>query len=245
MKRATDSGRPPTIRVATMISFLFVLLCSGSMVFAQGFWAKKDYREWTQRECDRLLQDSPWAKRINLVSTMGGETAAEQGFIRYDIQIRSALPIRQAMVRSMMIANNYDRMSPGQKQEFDKNVEGFLNADSGNRVVLNVEYATNLQTTELDLHRHWQTQTTELLHNSVFLIPGRENRVPVAQYVAGQGTEFQLIFPREVEGRPILSEKDRDLILQFPYPVLSRIGDGRGQVNFRVRDMKLGDELIF
>ncbi|HSW40753.1 MAG TPA: hypothetical protein VLL97_14820 [Acidobacteriota bacterium] len=247
MKRASsaDSGKTPVITVATLISFLFVLFLGGSQAFAQGFWAKKDYREWTQRECDRLLQDSPWAKRLHLVSTMGGETGAEQGYVTYEIQIRSALPVRQAMVRRMMIANNYDKMSPEQKQKFDGNVEGFLNADFGNSVVINVTFVTNLPRIELDLQRHWQTQSTELLQHSVFLVPGKGDRIPVAQFIPTKGSEFQFIFPREIDGAAIISEKDRDLILQFSYPAVGGIGDGRGQVNFRVRDMKLGDNLIF
>ena len=82
----------------------------------------------------------------------------------------------------MQIAQKYDSLGPEQKQQFDKSAKAFLYANFSDAVVVYVTYETNSQTKAMELARHWQSQTTDLLKNTVFLRNSRGEQVPLAQF---------------------------------------------------------------
>jgi len=216
---------------------IYLLMAAGAAAcLGADFWEKKPYKEWSQKDCAKMLEDSPWAKTLTLtkVEIMADETAAnatmgsgQQPYIKYQAQLRSAVPIRQAMVRQMQLAQKYDSLPVEQKQQFDKKVEEFLAGGSPDAVIVHVTYMANSQTNELELARNWQSRTMDLLKNSVYLIGANGLRVPIAQYAVAQGGqhEFQFIFPRQYEGKTLLGPEDKSLRLEFPYPIVNGIGD--------------------
>jgi hypothetical protein len=218
------------------------------------FWEKKDYKQWAQKEVQKILEDSPWAKQLKLekvavmesnasVNAQGGEM---QRKITYQVQFRTAKPIRQAMVRQTQLAQKYDSLSTEQKQEFDKKTEAFLSG-GGDAVVVMVTYTATSQTHDLELARHWQSRTLDLLKNSVYLIPPKGDRVPLAQFAVAPGAEraFQFVFPRQVNGKPIISPEDKSVKLEFPYPVIDGMGDGRAFLEFKVDKMTINGEVAY
>jgi hypothetical protein len=217
-----------------------------SSTFAADFWEKKEYKEWTQKECAKVLQDSPWAKKMELtnVSVMDNEanrtsTDGMQPYIRYWIQFRSALPVRQAMVRQNQILSKYETMPADQKQAFDKQAGALLSSFPEDSVVIFVQYETNDRNRDQELARFWQSQSTELLKTKVYL-SGKKAKIPIARFVAGQGAErwFQFIFPKEVDGKPAITLADKSIQLEFAYPAM---GFGSGQA---YQEFKL-DKMIF
>ncbi len=239
-----------------ILGICLLLTAGAAACLGADFWEKKQYKEWSQRDCAKMLEDSPWAKTLTLtkVEIMAQETAAnatmgsgQQPYVKYQAHFRSAAPIRQAMVRQMQIAQKYDSLPPEQKQEFDKKVEEFLAAGSPDAVIVHVIYMANSQTNELELARHWQSRTTDTLKNSVYLISSKGVRVPLAQYAVAQGGqhEFQFIFPRQYEGKPILGPEDKSLKLEFAYPVVDTMGDGRAFMEFKVQKMSFGGKTEF
>ncbi len=220
------------------------------------FWEKKEYRQWSEKECGKILENSPWAKQLKLTQVLvmpsataeaASTTSVEQPFIKYTVQFRSALPVRQAVVRQMQIARKYDSLPPQQKQEFDKSAEAFLSADMAGAIVVNVRYETNSQPNELELARYWQSQTTDLLKNTVYLILSRGDKVPVTRYAASQGGqhEFQFLFPRQVDGKPVVGPEDKSIKLEFPYPIIGQMGDGRCFMEFKTEKMMLAGNLVY
>lgn len=237
-------------RVLTLI-FPALLLVGLSAPFAADFWEKKTYYEWTDKECAKMLSDSPWAWELKLLRTGGlgaSDAAGGQQYVSYIIQLRSALPIRQAIVRQMQIANKYDSLSNEQKQAFDRSAESFLNADYSDKVVISVAYSTNQQRLNLDLARSWQSQTMEVLKNSVFLFAGKNEKAKLLDFKVAQGgaqQEFQFVFPRTVGDKPLLTEQDKSLTLEFSYPVLGGMGDGRGYAEFKTKKMLFNGSLTY
>jgi hypothetical protein len=218
------------------------------------FWESKAFDEWSLKECQKLLQDSPWAKNYQLTSAQsigglsgGDATDGQPPYVTYQVQLRSAHPIRQAMIRQMQIAQNYEKMSVEQKKQFDQSSQSFLMADTSNVVIVYLSYKTNLPNNYRDLSRYWQTQTVELLNHSVYLSGSKGDKVPIAQYIPGQegGNDFQFIFPRKVNGKEVLGPDDKELRLEFAYPVVGRIGDGRGFIEFKVDKMKVNGEAVY
>ncbi len=237
--------------IAGSVLFLSALfLFSLSNVAAADFWETKEFTKWSDKECDKLLTNSPWAYELKVYRQggLGSSDGAEgQAYVKYNIRFMSALPIRQAQVRQLQIANKYDSLADAQKQAFDKQTEGFLNADYGDKVVIGITYETNLQRNVQELARHWQSQTAEVMANSVFLTPDKGAKARLVRYTPPQGaqTDFAFVFPREVEGNPLLSDENKNLILEFPYPVIGGIGDGKGYAEFKVKKMMIKSGIIY
>lgn len=220
------------------------LVCSVA-VSGNEFWEKKDYSQWTQRECKKILEDSPWAKTYSI---------AGRGDYDYRVQLRSALPVRMAIVRSMQLASNYDKLSSEQRQEFEKRAEEYLSTSFPNRIFVNLiggpnpdklDYPRRLS---VDLLRYWQIKTTELLKNTVFLIAARGNRIPLLQYNVSQSDkcEFQFIFPRQYQGLPALGPEDKFLKLEFDYPAWSSYTVAeRALIEFKVDEMQFNGKLEY
>ena len=96
--------------------------------------------------------------------------------------------------------------------------KSFLSADFSDVVVVYVTYKSNSQDKSRQIDRHWQTQTMDLLKNTVFLRNSRGEQVALAKFIAPQGAErsFQFIFPREINGKPFVAFEDKSLQLEFP-----------------------------
>lgn len=178
----------------------------------------------------------------------GGATGeGGQPFVLYTVQLRSALPVRMAIVRQMQIANKYDSLSSEQKQAFDQRAKSFLDANYDDKIVINVAYSSNVRDHDIPLSQHWQSRTKELLMNSVFLYASKGDKLRLVDFnvAQGGGREFQLVFPRKVDGKPILTPEDKNLTLEFPIPTVGGIGNGRGFVEFKVKKMMIGQEVVY
>jgi hypothetical protein len=228
------------------------------MAAAQGkeFWEKKDFKQWSEKECRNLLQKSPWAQTRTLsqvvIESIGAQTPSTtpgreaNPRIEYQVQFRSALPIRQAFVRLSQITQKYDQLSPEQKQAFDQNAEQFLARTFPDVVIVVVGFNANVPSDELDLIRHWQTHTTETLKNSVFLIGAGGKRIPLLRYVPpSSGREFQFVFPREYEGRAAAGPGDKSLMVEFQSPAFRNWREERILVEFKVEKMQRQDAVIY
>ncbi len=205
-----------------------------------------------------MLEDSPWADDYTLTDSGLQESAAasddgRQFYIKYLIQFRSALPVRQALVRQMQIAQKYDSMNPEQKQQLDQSATAFLSTQFPDAVIVYVTFETNSQVKSMDLARYWQSQTTDLLKNSIYLRNSRGDQVALAQFNTSQGAErsFQFIFPRRINGKPFVSPEDKSLMLEFIYPVVNlpgkseKLGDGRGFMEFKLKKMLFQGDLVY
>ena len=127
-----------------------IFLAAGSAAFGADFWENKQYDKWSQKECNKLLTDSPWVEDFTLIAegiqqSTSASDDGQQFSIKYQIQFRSALPVRQALVRQMQIAQKYDTLGPEQKQQFDQSAKSFLSADFSDAVIVYVTYKSNSQ----------------------------------------------------------------------------------------------------
>jgi len=86
---------------------------------AQGGWRGKPYVEWTKNDAEDLLIDSPWAQTVAR-SGLDGPRGIGMRDPAVTVRLRSALPIRQAMLRLRQLREKYDQMSEKKKAEFDE-----------------------------------------------------------------------------------------------------------------------------
>jgi hypothetical protein len=240
----------PKMSKAVSILVPATLLLCISILFAADFWEQKDYKQWSDKECITMLTKSPWVQEQKIYSTakLGNSDSAEgQQFIQYQIQISSATPIRQANVRQQMLAAKYDSLPADQKEAFDKKAAEYLAADMSDKVIVMVAYSTNVQKLDLDLARHWQTQNMATLQNSVNLYSGK-SKVAIASYAAAQGAQrqFQFVFPRQKDGKPLLTADDKSLTLEFNPPKIGDIGEDRPMmIEFKAKKLTYKGELAY
>ncbi len=233
------------------------LLCGIAVGQGNEYWHKKDYKQWNEREVKKLLEDSPWAKTHTLSQVYvtpiasnenDAQTRAREDNPRlsYRVQLRSAAPIRQAMIRQQQIAQKYDQMPEDKKKAFDQEAGKFLAASFPDTVVVHVSFTTNVQFDDRDVARHWQTQTTETLKNFTYLIGPKGEKVQLQRYtVADAGRSFQLVFPRRIEGRPLAGPQDKSIKLEFIHPRTTRQGESRALIEFRLDKMMMQGEPVF
>lgn len=243
--------------------------------FAQGPWVKKDWKQWSKDDCKKVLEDSPWAQRwsqstskmANFATPRGGTqgvgSESEVG-VYYVVQFRSARPIREAVVRQLLIANQYDLMDPEKKDVLRKQTEGFLNRTYDDVIVVHVTYGSNVQEYDRDLAAFWQTHYSEgTVPQEAFLDAPRGQKVAPIRLISPKGgaQEFELIFPRVVEGKPLLEPGDKAIAVEFLSPSLGGgtssipagnvtssvrgVDSARVFAEFKVDKMMLNGQLIY
>lgn len=240
-----------SIRVAAFTALFFMTAASA---VAQEFWERKPYSEWNKDQCKKLLQDSPWSKTFGIASVQqdrfgqptSGEGRQTEQRINYYIQLRAALPVRQAVVRAAMIQNKYEKMDEAQKKAVDVSAERYINAQSP-YIIVHVEYETDVQFFDRALAEYWQQWPEGTMPANVYLTTSSGKRLtPVNwKYERGGGRAFEFYFPREVNGEPTITTDDKHFTVEFPNPKVRDLNDPRAFVQFKLDKMKHKGELIY
>ncbi|HUA15455.1 MAG TPA: hypothetical protein VMG31_09165 [Verrucomicrobiae bacterium] len=217
---------------------VFALLASAS-----DFWSKKPYQQWSADEAQRMMDESPWATTLTLSgvqnAVMNGDAPDNHGYrgemetdptISYTLQFRSALPVRQAEVRSAELSSHYDKMSAAQRASFDANASKFLAATFPDRVIVAVTFHTNVQEYVSALRSYWESESLPKLSMSVYLNTKNE-RLSLMAYSFKDDT-FQFTFPR-----PKQLEPNDKISVEFVHPRINVVGQQRVLQEFSVKKM--------
>ena len=111
----------------TIVAGVFLLFLP-TAVAAQTSWQQTPYVQWTIADVENVLSESPWAltrsrERIGSPPFPAGMTF-DSGSVT--VRLRSAMPIRQALVRLRQIKSKYDKMSASEKAGFDTKTKPLL-----------------------------------------------------------------------------------------------------------------------
>ncbi len=216
---------------------------------ADDFW-KKPYQKWSADETAKLLEESPWAQSKTIGQTVintpsrgsgGNPTQAQiagsvevqnetSPQVKYVLQLRSALPVREAIVRQGDLRAGYDKMSAAQQQAGDANAQKYLAGNYADRIVVYVIVTSNIHNYQNQLNRYWDTTTKELLKNTVFLNHGKDRFEPTG--FAARDNAFQFTFARPAD----LGEEDT-ISIEFQAPPIDILPQQRMFFEFKVRKM--------
>lgn len=152
--------------------------------------------------------------------------------IAYTAQIFSALPVREAQIRLDQISMHYGRMNAAQKQSFDESAAKFLAVQFPNTIVIRVNYSTNVRYWQASLESQWQLENAAKLRNSTYLTVGGKT-VPLLNYrfAPVKDHAFFLVFPRTVNGEPLLNASRKSMTLQITSPHLQFSNTFEGSSN--------------
>jgi len=216
------------------------VLLAVSVLLAAEFWNSKPYQKWSQGDATRLLTNSPWAKTTELRSgTLSGgrrggmANVADSDIvptIQYSVSIRSAMPIRQANARMAAILKKYDKMSNGEKQEFDAKWNQYLAQHFPETVVIAVNYESNVPELDRQLTRYFQSQELESMKSTTALVLPDGKRVEPTAFASG-GHEMQIAFPK-----PELKAGD-SFSVEFKHPDVADQASRVINAKFAVKDM--------
>jgi len=201
---------------------------------AEEFWVKRDWKQWSKDDCAKMLQDSPWTRRwaksqiashqMPGVSGANQEGASAENApeMHYLVQLRSSLPIREAVVRLQQIQLKYDKMSAEEKKDFDTKAESLLNRSYDDVILVHVEYGSNLQSFERELSTYWKKIPPDAPPNDLYLINERGDRIAPIKFISPQNGSytFDLAFPRVKDKEPVVRNGDKILSIQLTHPAV-------------------------
>lgn len=155
--------------------------------------------------------------------------------VSYNIQFRSAAPIRRAQVRSSQLNSHYDRMSAEQKVAFDTSAAKFLAISFPDRIIVSVSFHTNVQNYESLLRNYWAGQSMAKLSTTVYLNTNSE-KLSLIDYSFKEDT-FQFTFKRPKQLSP-----DEKLGVEFVHPRIGQVTQQRILQEFSVKKMLVDGE---
>lgn len=245
------------MRKLMLMSTAFIALVSAAA--GQQFWDKKPYENWSRDECKRLLENSPWVQKYSISTPVfaarGGRTGidvtatggADTREVTYTAQLRTALPMRQAVVQQVLLAAAKQGATLEQMQAMRARVQQFVNSPTYDIVIVHMIYGSNDVNDDRALAHYWQQQTVDTVKDIFSLIGANGRRVTPVRYEAlpGGGREFAATFPRMVDGQPLVTAQDKVLAFEFTHPALGTAKETKTLLQYQVKDMVRGGELVY
>ncbi|MBI3483961.1 MAG: hypothetical protein HY012_02255 [Acidobacteria bacterium] len=140
------------------------------------------------------------------------------------------------------------KMSAGEKKNFDASTETFLLRKYDDVIVVHVLYGTNIQNDERELMRFWQSNYPEgTVPMEAYLTTSTGKRVSPLKYVAakGGGLEFELIFPRRLNGESLITPDVKTIGVEFQHPNIGPEGAARVYQDFKIEKMTVNGAVLY
>ena len=206
--------------------FVFVVILStAAVMFAQGWWEKKTYTDWSKDEVTNMLEKSPWVAEVkkslekvgHVNEALGTATGAEMAYDKLDFHLSlvTAKPIRMALARRTMLADPKASQADLGKyvdQEDDKNIAlamTFSASPAGSNVDLIISsLLSNLKTADLASRTYLSTDGGK--------------KVPLAQFdpLGESGYGFKFVFPRNLpDGSPLVAANTKEIKFETVLPL--------------------------
>jgi len=213
-----------------------------AVVYAQGQLPAKPFSQWSRSEAERVLNDSAWApkqelrikfdkERQSAAGSYSGVSAASAAqaatevtsqvpvdFV-FSLRLRSALPIRQALVRLRTLETDIEKMNEQQLAQFDKQTRGLLEcpACTDNYVVTLSSKSRNTPGADA-VYTVFKGGRLPDLQRYIFIANEHGERRPLIHFVPPKvpGDEATFFFPRlDDKGVPLLTADNKELLVNL------------------------------
>lgn len=245
------------LRTCSAVLVMGVLL---GVVFAQSELPNKPFPEWSKSEAEAVINNSPWAKQQELrikfdketqkaagsYSGVSGAAAAQSqmevtsqmpvDFV-FTLRLRSALPVRQALVRLKAIETNVEKLTAQQRVAYDALMKGLLEcpACAANYVVTLSSKSKNNPGADAVFATFKGGRLADL-QRYVYIANERGERRSLVHFVPPKapGEEAVFFFPRlDEKGAPLLTLDNKDLLINLTDNLANSI------TNFKIDVTKL------
>lgn len=221
-------------------------------------WDKKPYTEWSEKDAQKLLNDSPWARTQSFDSPMelyrgpetgrqGPTSTAQSGrppdavHLFFRVRFISAKPVRQALSRAAELQHKGPM-----PEEFAAKLKQFVSFDFPEHIIVAVTSdasgtGANVQQAAALLRR-----ANNELKNTTFLETKGGKRIflqdfqPTATDPMGARIGGRFIFPRLVDGKPFITSDSEEIHFVAPLSDTYKL-DRR----FKIKDMMFEGKLEY
>jgi len=238
------------------ISLCLILALTTLAVVAQT--KPKPYQEWTEKEVNKLLDNSPWSKtqietdtsemffKPDGVGASGAVTSEQRAAggannqavsINYRVRLLTARPIREALARKILLAQKEEN------PDLANRLANFVEANSSsNYIVVTVDYDTKDARYRNIPSQAFAAAVLATLKCNTYLDRNDGKRVFLMDYRApssdGLGAKF--VFPRYVDEKPFLTPEFSQM--RFYSQISSKV---KIDVRFKVADMQYNGNLEY
>ena len=210
-------------------------------VGAQDRLPKKPFAQWSRSDAEAILYNSPWAVRNEVRIKFDKETQVAAGsysgvssaaaaqsqtevtsqapvdFI-FTLRLRSALPVRQALVRLRQLESDR-KMSDQERTSYDARTKGLLEcpACANNYVITLSSKSTNSPGADA-VYTLFKGGRLADLQRYVYIANERGERRQLIHFIPpkASGDEATFYFPRlDDHGAPLLSPENKELLINL------------------------------
>jgi hypothetical protein len=237
MKIANRSGM-----LAAVVGLLALVISASAQL------EKKPYHEWSEKDATKVLNDSGWGQTQTLADTsnMTGNNRADSSqsrvadvaYVNFRIRFLSAKPVRQAFCRLIELQQKGEVSEPMTKQ-----LNALAAADFPDYIIISVlcdspSQSNKLQQANAALFKY----VTGELKNETYLLTKSGQRAFLQEYQAprkdGLGAKF--IFPRMVDGKPLITQETGEVLFHSELPGLIALN-----MRYKVKDMLFNGKLEY
>ncbi len=228
------------LRIGTML--VFGVCIAAIAAYAQSVWTGKPFTQWSRSDAESVLNDSPWSshqevrmqfekeKQTAAGSYSGVSAASAAGsqvevtsdlpvdFV-FTLRLRSALPVRQALVRLKQLEADSKKLNQKDAETFDAQIKGLLEcpACAGNYVVTLSSKSRNRPGADA-VYGTFKGGRLSDLQRFVFIANDRGERRQLVHFVAPRapGDDAIFFFPRlDEKGAPLLTPESKELLINL------------------------------
>lgn len=225
-------------RSLILLGFILVLcgVASGQSVL------DKPFNQWSKSEANKILNDSPWVKTREIrvavkqgkrhVAGMTASSVEEQRAnkaelgganapvdFKVTLRLRSALPVRQALVRLRQIEAKYDSMSASDRAAFDEKIKGLMECPAcAQNYVITISAKSSNEPGADPVFEILKGATLPAIKQYIYIANERGERRELIHFVPPKagGEEAMFFFERlDEEDRPLLRRGDKKLIFRM------------------------------
>ena len=264
MRLRTSIERKFLIPVLSLLTTVVCLLAvDPNPVHGQSSFTKKPFAEWSKQDVETVLNNSPWAitqevriryagearpvaggpaptsgssnrSEANTISSAGAEAPVD---FQFTLRLRSALPVRQALVRMKQIEAKVDKMNEKERSAFDAKIKGLLDCPAcAQNYVLTLSSRSKQNPGADAVFSLYKGGRLEDLQRYIYLVNDRGERRALVYFVPPKvpGDEATFFFPRlDDRNLPLVDKDSKELIFNLTNNEVNAV------TNFRIDVSKL------
>jgi|SRR5689334_15750343 len=219
---------------------ILALFCLVAPATAQKAWEKRPYQQWSMSEVEQILSDSPWAQ----TQVKEGDNISSSPTYFINIRLRSAVFVRQALVRQRQLHMHYDKFTPADKARFDDEVKEFLECPDCAKYYI-ITLGSRNDSYPL---RAMKESSLDKLKAYISLTSDKGERRDLVHFIALQSEEGEImfVFARfDDQGKPLLTTNNKKLYFKMDEKLFEGKTPPIKNFTFEVSKLLQNGEIVF
>lgn len=204
-------------------------------------WMTKNIEQWTSVDVDTVLNRSAWVKKQEVRIPLPGEVTSVAGAgvtaedikarrtelggaripvdFEFTLRLRSALPIRMALVRQSQLEANYDKLSKEERAALEPKLKGLLNCPAcADSYVLSISCKSKNYPGADAVYIAFQGAKLPDLKRYIYLSTSSGKKRELVHFVPPKvpGDEAVFFFARfNQQGEPLVTPADKEILFRL------------------------------